>query len=176
MKVTREAHVAACETLSTWSKETQTLPSVTEAENRETRGSRTTPWQSIPESFFGVSRPSCGKLAQVQRLRRGRVLHSSPGVTTGKPRRCKLPQNGAGGTDQTRSRAQSSATEQHDVDDDDQKIAVRREEANERRRRASGNQESAQKSHATEAFCSACLEHETETRSQRATGSKADRS
>ena len=78
-------------------------------------------------------------------------------MTTGKPHRCKLPQDGAGGTDQTRSRAQSSATEQHDVDDDDQKIAVRREEANERGRRASGNQESAQKSHAKEAFCSGVL-------------------
>ena len=31
-------------------------------ENRETRGSRTTQCQSIPESFLEVSRPSCGKL------------------------------------------------------------------------------------------------------------------
>ena len=44
-------------------------------ENRETRGSRATQWQSIPESFLEVSR------AQVQRLRRSRVLHSSAGVT-----------------------------------------------------------------------------------------------
>ena len=38
------------------------LPSVTE--NRETQGSKTTRWQSIPESFLGVSRPGCGKLPQ----------------------------------------------------------------------------------------------------------------
>ena len=41
--------------------ETETLPSATEAKDRETQGSRTTPWQSIPISFLGISRPSCGK-------------------------------------------------------------------------------------------------------------------
>ena len=41
--------------------ETETFPSATEAKDRETQGSRTTPWQSIPVSFFGVSRKSCGK-------------------------------------------------------------------------------------------------------------------
>ena len=41
------------------------LPSVTE--NRETQGSKTTRWQSIPESFLGVSRPGCGKLPQWRR-------------------------------------------------------------------------------------------------------------
>ena len=41
--------------------ETETLPSATEAKDRETQGSRTTPWQSIPVSFLGVSRTSCGK-------------------------------------------------------------------------------------------------------------------
>ena len=69
MKVTREVHVAACVAISTWSKETQTgtVLSVTEAENRETRGSRTTPWHSIPKSFFGVSKPSFGKLPHWRR-------------------------------------------------------------------------------------------------------------
>ena len=47
-------------------------------------------------------------LAQDQRLRCSRVLHSSAGVTTRNPRPCKLPQDGAGGTDQKRSRTQSS--------------------------------------------------------------------
>ena len=61
MKVTREAHVAAC----TWEqrdKDRETLHSVTETENRETQGPSTTPWQSIPENFLGVSSPSCGEL------------------------------------------------------------------------------------------------------------------
>ena len=41
------------------------FPSVTE--DRETQGSKTTRWQSIPESFLGVSRPGCGKLPQWRR-------------------------------------------------------------------------------------------------------------
>ena len=41
--------------------ETETLPSATEAKDRETQGSRTAV-QSIPESSLGVSRTSCGKL------------------------------------------------------------------------------------------------------------------
>ena len=36
-------------------------------ENKETRGSRTTQWQSIPESFLEVSRSSCGKLPRWRR-------------------------------------------------------------------------------------------------------------
>ena len=40
--------------------ETETLPSATETKDRETQGSRTTR-QSIPVSFLGVSRTSCGK-------------------------------------------------------------------------------------------------------------------
>ena len=36
-------------------------------ENRETEVSRTTQWHSIPESFLGVSRPSCGELPQWHR-------------------------------------------------------------------------------------------------------------
>ena len=35
--------------------EAETLPSATEAKDRETQGSRTTPWQSIPVSFLGIS-------------------------------------------------------------------------------------------------------------------------
>ena len=42
-------------------QETETFPSATEAKDRETQGSRTTPWQSIPVSFLGVTRTSCGK-------------------------------------------------------------------------------------------------------------------
>ena len=48
------------------------------------------------------------------------------------PRRCKLPQDGAGGADQTRSRTRK----RRDKDDDEQKVAVRREETNERERKA----------------------------------------
>ena len=48
-------------------QETETLPSATEAKDRETQGSKTTPWQSIPVSFLGVSRPGCGKLPQWRR-------------------------------------------------------------------------------------------------------------
>ena len=36
-------------------------------ESRKTEGSRTTQWHSIPESFLGVSRPSCGKLPHWRR-------------------------------------------------------------------------------------------------------------
>ena len=52
---------------ATWSTETETLSSATEAENRETQGSRTTQWHNIPESFLRVSSPSCGKLQHWRR-------------------------------------------------------------------------------------------------------------
>ena len=74
--MTREAHVAACETLSILSREEETLPSASEVRNRETRGSKTTqrcwktsgsPWQCIPERFLGISRTSCCKLPHWRR-------------------------------------------------------------------------------------------------------------
>ena len=79
MKVTREAHVAAC--TSSEETETETLHSATETESRETQGSKTTPSQ---RKFLGVSRLSCGKLPQWRGTSdySSRVLHSSAGVST----------------------------------------------------------------------------------------------
>ena len=47
-----------------------------------------------------------------QRLRRGGILDSTAGETVGKPRRCKLPQHGAGRTHQT----EKSRTKQRESD------------------------------------------------------------
>ena len=52
-------------------------------------------------------------MAPVQRLRRGRVLHSDAGETDGRPRCCKLPQDGAGGTSESdRTTARSASGEE----------------------------------------------------------------
>ena len=83
--------------------ETETLPSATEAKDRETQGSRTTPWQSIPISFLGISRPSCGKQPHWRRHRVSAVndrwsARSSAKVTRGRRRldRNKRMQKSAG--------------------------------------------------------------------------------
>ena len=59
------------------------IPSVTE--NRETQGSKTTPWQSIPEKVPRSQQTKLWSTTAVspdQRLRRSRVLHSSAGLST----------------------------------------------------------------------------------------------
>ena len=52
MKVTREAHVARRETLSTWSKETKTLFLVTETGNRERHGKKEHTVAEYPRKFL----------------------------------------------------------------------------------------------------------------------------
>ena len=71
VKVTSEAREAARVTRSTSKQRDRDTFSANEV--RETRGSSitqwfwTTQWQSIPESFLEVSRPSCGKLPHWRR-------------------------------------------------------------------------------------------------------------